>query len=121
MSEPLQDEDRIQLAVEALRLGQIQTIRKAAAEFDVPRSTLHRRVKGGATRQQAQVKNRKLLPTEEAALIQWIESLDDRGISPTIGYIRQMADLLLRECRSSFLLDASITSTPVLATTVGEN
>ena len=102
-------------------MGQIQSIRKAAAAFDVPRSTLHRRVKGGATRQQAQVNNRKLLPTEEAALIQWIESLDDRGMSPTIGYIRQMADLLLRERGSSFLLDASITSTPVLATTVGEN
>ena len=32
-----------------------------------------------------------------------------------------MADLLVRERTSSVLLDASVTSTPVLATTVGEN
>jgi hypothetical protein len=93
---------------------------RAAAAFDVPNSTLHERVKGGATRQLAQVKNRKLLPTEEAALIRWIESLDDRGMSPTIGYIRQMADLL-RERGSFMLLDASLTSTPAPAMTVGEN
>ena len=118
---PSYPEERIQLAVEALCSGQIQSIRKAAAAFDVPRTTLQARVKGGTTRQQAQVKSRKLFPTEEAALIKWIESLDDRGMSPTIGYIRQMADLL-RERGSSFLLDASVNkSTPVLATTVGES
>ncbi|EAQ87051.1 hypothetical protein CHGG_08304 [Chaetomium globosum CBS 148.51] len=121
MPKPLQHEDRIQLALEALRSGQIKIIRNAADAFGVPKSTLHRRVKGGGTRQEAQVKNRKLRPTEEAALIQWIESLDDRGMSPTIGYIRQMADLLLRERGGFTLLDASLTSTPVPAMTVGEN
>ena len=121
MPEPLQYEARIQLAVEALRSGQIRSVRKAADAFDVPKSTLHRRVKGGGTRQEAQVQNRKLRPTEEAALIRWIESMDDRGMAPTVGYIRQMADLLIRERGSSVLLDASVTSTPVLATTVGEN
>jgi hypothetical protein len=121
MPKPLQHEERVQLAFNALRSGQIQGIRKAADAFDVSKSTLHDRVKGGGTRQQAQVKNRKLLPTEEAALIRWIESLDDRGMSPTIGYIRQMADLLLRERGSFMLLDASIASTPAPAMTVGEN
>ena len=121
MPEPLQYEARIQLAVEALRSGQIRSVRKAADAFDVPKSTLHRRVKGGGTRQEAQVQNRKLRPTEEAALIRWIESMDDRGMAPTVGYIRQMADLLIHERGSSVLLDASVTSTPVLATTVGEN
>ena len=121
MPRPLPHEERIQFAIEALRSGQIRSIRKAAAAFDVPKSTLHERVKGGGTRQQAQVGNRKLSLTEEAALIQWIQSMDDRGMSPTIGYIRQMADLLVRERTSSVLLDASVTSTPVLTTTVGEN
>lgn len=121
MPELLQKEARVQLAIEALNSGKIQGIRNAAAAFDVPKSTLHRRVKGGGTRQGSQVQNRKLRPTEEAALIQWIESLDDHGMSPTIGYIRQMADLLLRERGSSILLDASIASTPVPAMTVGEN
>ncbi|EAQ88366.1 hypothetical protein CHGG_04985 [Chaetomium globosum CBS 148.51] len=105
MPKPLQHEDRIQLALEALRSGQIKIIRNAADAFGVPKSTLHRRVKGGGTRQEAQVKNRKLRPTEEAALIQWIEWLT----------------FLLRERGGFTLLDASLTSTPVPAMTVGEN
>ena len=119
MPRPLPHEERIQFAIEALRSGQIRGIRKAADAFDIPKSTLHERVKGGGTREHAQVRNRKLSPTEEEALIQWIQSMDD--LSPMIGYIRQMADLLVRERTSSVLLDASVTSTPVLATTVGEN
>jgi len=121
MQEPLPYEERVQLALNALHSGQIRGIRKAAATFDVSKSTLHRRVNGGDTRQEAQVKNRKLRPTEETALIQWIESMDDRGMPPTIGYIRQMADLLLRERGSPILLDASVTATPVPTMTVGEN
>ena len=42
-------------------------------------------------------------------------------MSPTIGYIRQMADLLLRERGSSTLLDASVAYTLVPVMTVGEN
>ena len=121
MPKPLQHEDRIQLALEALHSGQVGSIRKAAAVFDVPYTTLQQRVKGATTRQQAQVKSRKLLPTEEATLIRWIESLDDCRMSPTIGYIRQVADLLIRERGSSIMLNASITYTPVPTTTVGEN
>jgi hypothetical protein len=117
MPKPLQHEDRIQLAVEALHSGQIRSIRKAAAVFDIPKSTLHERVKGSTTRQESQVNSRKLRPTEEAALVQWIESMDDRGMSPTIGYIRQMADLLVCERGSSILLDASSPAKD----TVGEN
>ncbi len=43
---PLQHEERIQFAVEALRSGQIRTIRKAADAFDVPYATLQGRVAG---------------------------------------------------------------------------
>ena len=121
MPGPLQHEDRLQLAVEALKSGQITSIRKAAAAFDVPFSTLKDRIRGRVPRQQSQTTRRKLRPTEEIALIQWIESMDDRGMSPTIGYIRQMADLLIHERGSSVLLDASSTATIVPNTTVGEN
>lgn len=120
MPRPLQHEDRIHLAVEALNSGQISSIRKAAAVFDVPYTSLRGRVAGRVPRQQSQVASRKLRPTEEAALVQWIESMDDRGMSPTIGYIRQMADLLIRERGSSVLLDASVTATADEKNTVGE-
>ncbi len=121
MPKPLQHENRIQLAVEALKSGQIPSIRKAAAAFDVPFSTLKGRLQGRIPRQESQATHRKLSPTEEAALIQWIESMDDRGMSPTVGYIRQMADLLIRERGGSALLDMSVTPTPAPDATVGEN
>ena len=118
---PLQHEERIQFAIKALRSGQIRTIRKAAHAFDVPYATLRGRVAGRVPRQESQISSRKLRETEEAALVQWIKSLDDRGMSPTIGYIRQMADLLLRERGSLVLLDASVTAVADEMNTVGEN
>ena len=118
---PLQHEERIQFAIEALRSGQIRTIRKAAHAFDVPYATLRGRVAGRVPRQESQISSRKLRETEEAALVQWIKSLDDRGMSPTIGYIRQIADLLLRERGSLVLLDASVTAVADEMNTVGEN
>jgi hypothetical protein len=39
--------------------------------------------------------SRKLTAAEEIALIQWIISMDDRGMAPTLAYTRTMADLLL--------------------------
>ncbi len=44
MPRPLQHEERIQLAVEALRSSQVQTIRKAKDAFNVPYATLRGRV-----------------------------------------------------------------------------
>jgi len=41
--------------------------------------------------------NRKLTATEETALIQWILSIDERGMPPTVAYTRRMANLLLSE------------------------
>jgi hypothetical protein len=120
MPETLQHEERIQLAINALSLGQIPTIRRAAATFDVPYATLRGRVAGRVPRQQSQISSRKLRQTEEDALGQWIKSLDDRGMPPTIGYIRQMADLLLRERGSVVLLDASVTAAVDETTTIGE-
>jgi hypothetical protein len=40
---------------------------------------------------------RKLTVTEETALAQWILSMDERGMPPTVAYTRRMANLLLSE------------------------
>ena len=121
MSKALLHEDRILLAIEALKSQQIQTIKGAAALFDIPYSTLQNRVKGRVSRQESQVPRRKLLPTKEAALIQWIESLDNRGMPPTITYIRQIANLLLLERSGHVTFDKSVTETPDPKKTIGEN
>ncbi|XP_044718706.1 tc5 transposase DNA-binding domain-containing protein [Hirsutella rhossiliensis] len=75
-------EERVLLAVRAYQQGQFESTRKAAAAYDVPQST---------------VNNLKLTATEETALVQWILSMDERGMPPTVAYTRRMANLLLSE------------------------
>jgi hypothetical protein len=119
MAESLPREERIQLAIEALDSGQIRSIRSAATTFDIPSTTIHNRLRGRVPRQEAQVTNRKLSSTEEEALVQWIDSMDQRGMSPSFSYIRQMADLLIFERGSMVLADASVLDASTA--TVGEN
>ncbi|KAM4062073.1 Tc5 transposase DNA-binding domain-containing protein [Hirsutella rhossiliensis] len=70
-------EERVLLAVRAYQQGQFESTRKAAAAYDV--------------------NNLKLTATEETALVQWILSMDERGMPPTVAYTRRMANLLLSE------------------------
>ena len=55
------------------------------------------RLKGRPTRRNAQVNNRRLTPTEEKILIQRIISLDNNGFSPTLPFVRSIANLLLQQ------------------------
>ncbi|KAM4061707.1 Tc5 transposase DNA-binding domain-containing protein [Hirsutella rhossiliensis] len=88
--------ERVLLAVRAYQQGQFESTRKAAAA-DVPQSTVSDRLRGVIRRRDAQVNNLKLTATEETALVQWILSMDERGMPPTVAYTRRMANLLLSE------------------------
>ncbi|KAM4061557.1 Tc5 transposase DNA-binding domain-containing protein [Hirsutella rhossiliensis] len=90
-------EERVLLAVRAYQQGQFESTRKAAAAYDVPQSTVSDRLRGVIRRRDAQVNNLKLTATEETALVQWILSMDERGMPPTVAYTRRMANLLLSE------------------------
>ena len=90
-------EERVLLAVRAYQQDQFQSTHTAAAAFDVPQSTVSDRLRGVPPRGNAQMNNRKLTATEETALIQWILSIDERGMPPTVAYTRRMANLLLSE------------------------
>ena len=90
-------EERVLLAVEAFRQGQCKSINQAAEAYDVPPSTVSDRLHGLPSRRDAQINNRKLSPTEELSLVQWILSMDERGMPPTITYTRRLANLLLSE------------------------
>ena len=87
----LSSEERVLLAVEAFRQGQFQSANKAAQAHEVPQSTVSDRLRD------AQINNRKLTPAEEASLVQWILSMDERWMPLTVAYTRHMADLLLFE------------------------
>ena len=100
-------EERIQLALEALRKGQISSVRKAAGIYDVPHTTLHYRLHGRKTLGDAGEERQKLTPAEERALIDWILSLDARGHPPRVGRVREMAIYILKNSR----VGSPITST----------
>src|SRR5450432_2354198 len=92
-----QKEGRIALAVQAYSQGYFSSLRAAASAYDVPESTLRSRVKGVSSRRDSEPRNRKLTITEESTLVQWILSMDQRGLSPRSDSVRQMANLLIEK------------------------
>lgn len=91
----LPTEARIQLAIEAFQRGEFKSLTQSVAYYDVLRTTVRRRLRGIPARADAQMNNQRLLPSEEKALEQWILSMDERGMAPTLSYTRSMANLLL--------------------------
>ena len=75
-------EGRIELAKQAIKLGQIQSIRAAAETYDVPYTTLHHRINGIASRHDFTPNSHKLTPCKEEAIVQYILDLDSRGFPP---------------------------------------
>src|SRR5450432_827129 len=91
----VQREGRIALAIEALKQGYFTSLKAAARSYDVPYTTLYDRVHNRPARRDARPTNCKLTTTEELTLVQWILSMDQRGLAPRPDSVRQMANLLL--------------------------
>ena len=89
------NEADIQLAISSLNAHQIQSNRRAAATFNVTRSTLQNRRNGKPARRDCQPNSKKLTQREEEVIVNHILDLDLRGFSPTYAAIRDMADKLL--------------------------
>ena len=77
-------EGRISLAIAAYRNNPKQSVRALAKAYDVPQSTLYTRIHGTPPRSEQRSINRKLSPTEEQSLVQWVLDLDRRGFPPYI-------------------------------------
>lgn len=100
MSQPptmelLPREDRILLAIQAMKDDKNLKQRRAAKIFNVGESVLRRRRAGQASRRDSQPNSSKLQKTEDEAIIQYTKKLDARGFAPTLGYLRVMANELL--------------------------
>ena len=104
-----EQEGRILLAIHSIKNQEISSIREAAHHFQVPRSTLQRRLTGDVFRSESRANNHKLSQIEEESLVQWILSMDSRGAAPRPTTVQEMANMLL----------ATRGSTPVQ--TVGKN
>src|SRR5580700_7072059 len=101
-------EGRIALAINSYNLGYFTSIRSTADTYDVPESTLRTRLKGRPSRQEYRSVNHNLTDTEELILVNWILSMDERGLPVRTASIRDMANLLLQKRTGT---DASSTRT----------
>ena len=88
-------EDRIILAIQALRSDALLSQRHAAAIYNVPETTLRNRRAGITSRRDIQANSSRLHKHEEEVVIQYIRKLDARGFAPTLSYVREMANQLL--------------------------
>ena len=94
----LTQEVRIRLAIDAVRAsgtrsdGQhMLSLRQAAKDFDVPRSTLTGQFNGTHTRKEAHEREQKLQPAQEEVLVKWIKVMGQRGVPLTPGALLDYA------------------------------
>jgi hypothetical protein len=90
-----EQEGRILLAIQAIKNQEISTIQEAARLFNIPRTTLRRRLAGTANRVETRVNSYKLTQIEEESLRKWILLMDSRGAAPRPATVREIVDLLL--------------------------
>ena len=93
----IQKEGRMVLALQAYKDGHFTSKRATADAYDLPESTFRSRVNGVPARRDLPPTNRKLTDLEESRLIQWILSMESRGLPLMADSIRQMANLLLQK------------------------
>jgi hypothetical protein len=95
----LQKEGRVALAIYSLQEKQLKSGRTAAKTYAVPRTTMRRRLKGILPKRGSKAQNRLLLECEEAELIKWICSMEQRGFPPFLIDVKRIAQSLLdRRC-----------------------
>ena len=90
------NEGNILLAIHALQSGQISTVYLASRTYNVPKTTLRRRMKGGIARGDYTVKNTRLSAIEEEVIVKNIERLDAQGLSPSVTMVKDMADSICK-------------------------
>ena len=93
--ELLSCEDRIILAIQAIKSDASLTLRRVALLYNVHESTLRHRHTGRTSRRDTHHGRSKLQRLEEEAIIQRIRKLDTQGFAPTLSYVREMANQLL--------------------------
>jgi len=90
-----QQEGRIVLALQAYTNGQFQSVRRAAAAYNVRHQQLSRRLHKIRFRQEVPPNSQKLSATEEQTIIQYILNLNLRGFAPRLSEVADIADKLL--------------------------
>ncbi|KAM9874670.1 transposase [Verticillium dahliae] len=90
---PRYTEDEINQALDAISNG--QSIKQAASEWGIPRTTLNSRLQGTQPRNIAFASQQKLSPTQEKHLVDWIRIQAALGLPPTHSQVREFAERIL--------------------------
>jgi helix-turn-helix, Psq domain/Tc5 transposase DNA-binding domain len=88
-------EARVLMAINALQTNKKLSVYRAARIYDVPTTTLRDRIAGATPMPERESKNRLLNKLEEEVLVQHIVDLDNRGFSPRLKDIEDMANNIL--------------------------
>ena len=91
----LSNERRVVLAANAIRSNPRFSIRRAAEFYDVPATTIRRRMAGKPSKADKVNGQPTLTTAEEDAIIQHILALDSRGFSPRRADVQDVANLLV--------------------------
>jgi predicted XRE-type DNA-binding protein len=77
-------ENRVLLAINAIRSTPRLSIRRAAEIYDVPRSTIYRRMNGQIAKAESHNARSNLTRIEEEVIVQYVLDQDSRGFSPPL-------------------------------------
>jgi hypothetical protein len=92
--ESLPKEERIKLALQAIKEPQNLSLRRAALVYKVSKTTLRCRRAGKQSTRDSHLKSSALTKAEEQTLIQYIKKLDAQGLVPTLRWVEDMANQL---------------------------
>ncbi|ESZ91407.1 transposase [Sclerotinia borealis F-4128] len=92
MISKLHIENDISAALNAIVNG--VSIRKAALDYGIPRTTLYNRIKGRVSHQKSHQSMQKIAPIQEKRLVEWILVQESLGTSPTYQQIREIGERL---------------------------
>jgi hypothetical protein len=93
----LSQENRLQMAISASKDKKVRSKTRAAEIFEVPKTTLLRRLKGSRPRSETRANGHKLQAVEEEVLLKQLLEADKRGFPIRPEFLRGMAQILLRE------------------------
>lgn len=91
---PQYTEDDIHDALEAISKG--QSLRQAANQSGVPKTTLIRRIQGAQPRNIAFSDHQRLSPTQEGHLAEWVRVQAALGLPPTHQQLKDFAERILQ-------------------------
>ena len=87
----------IQLAISDITFQRVQSVNRAAKIYNVPRTTIRRRVAGKRMRRDCEANTKRLNKLEEEAIVKRILEESTRGYAPTEADVRAMANKLTAE------------------------